>query len=124
GCMSAFGAGHGALWSALLEGRSALKPITRFNPDGFPSRFAGEIAELDVRECVPKSYRKATKVMARDTEIAVAAAKLAVEDAGIVTRGNAEDGGAETSKKLTYPPDRLGCNIGAGLIAAELDEMS
>ncbi len=122
GCVSCFGAGHAALWSALMEGRSGLKRITRFDPSGFPSRVAGEIADLDVRQYVPKSYRKATKVMARDTEIAVAAAKLAVEDAGIVTRGNAEEGGAEAA--LTYAPERMGCNIGAGLIAAELDEMS
>lgn len=113
--------GHAALWAGLMEGRSALKRITRFDPSGFPSRLAGEIADLDVRQCVPKSYRKATKVMARDTEIAVAAAKLAVEDAGIITRGNSED---ETGANLTYRPERMGCNIGAGLIAAELDEMS
>jgi hypothetical protein len=38
------------------------------------------------RDFVPKSYRKAVKVMARDTELTVAAARLAVEDAKLVTR--------------------------------------
>ena len=33
---------------------------------------------LDAKDHVPKSYRKAVKVMARDTEIAVACAALAV----------------------------------------------
>ena len=121
GCVSAFGAGHAVLWDGLVSGRSALKRITRFDPSGFPSRLAGEIAELDAKQYVPKSYRKAVKVMARDTEIAVAAAKLAVEDAGIITKGNSED---ETGSNYTYRPERMGCNIGAGLIAAELDEMA
>ena len=121
GCVSAFGPGHAALWSALVEGRSAIRRITRFDPNGFPSRLAGEIADLDAKNYVPKGYRKAVKVMARDTEIAVAAAKLAVEDAGIVTKGNSED---ETGANFTYRPERMGCNIGAGLIAADLDEMT
>jgi 3-oxoacyl-[acyl-carrier-protein] synthase II len=126
GCVSAFGPGHDALWSALVEGRSAIRRITRFDPSGFPSRLAGEIADLDARDYVPKNYRKATKVMARDTEIAVAAAKLAVEDAGLVTRGNAEaaEGTEDAEKALTYRKDRMGCNIGAGLIAAQTDEMA
>ncbi len=123
GCVCAFGAGHAALWDGLVSGRSAFKRITRFDPSGFPSRLAGEIADLDAKQYVPKSYRKAVKVMARDTEIAVGAAKLAVEDAGIITKGNSQDetgGGAD----YTYRPERMGCNIGAGLIAAELDEMA
>ena len=57
--------------------------------------------------------------MARDTELAVAAAKLAADDAGLVTDANSEGGVA-----LTYSPDRLGCHIGAGLISAETQEIS
>ncbi|MEK7324996.1 MAG: hypothetical protein AAB217_07035, partial [Chloroflexota bacterium] len=43
-----------------------------------------------------------------------AAAKLAVEDAGLVTRLHAETG----SPTPTYAGGRLGCQIGAGLIVA------
>jgi 3-oxoacyl-[acyl-carrier-protein] synthase II len=61
------------------------------------------------------------KVMARDIEIAVAAARLAVEDAGLVTRGTLPE---DSTDATTYPSDRVGCHIGAGLIAAETDELT
>lgn len=115
------GVGAEALWKGLVEGRSALGKITAFDASGFPCALGGEVREFAVKDYVPKSYRKATKVMARDTELAVAAAKLAVQDAGLTTRGTVEEG-AEAA--LTYPAARLGCNIGAGLIAAETEEMS
>jgi 3-oxoacyl-[acyl-carrier-protein] synthase II len=54
--------------------------------------------------------------MARDIEIAVAAADLAFKDAGLTTR-------ATDSAAMTVPAKRLGCNIGAGLICTDLDEL-
>jgi 3-oxoacyl-[acyl-carrier-protein] synthase II len=123
GVVSGFGVGMEPLWAALCEGRSCLAPIRRFDASGFACKLAGELPDgFAAKDHVPKSYRKATKVMARDSEIAVAAAKAAVEDAKLVTRGTI-DGDAE-SAATTYPAGRLGCQIGAGLIAAETDEMA
>ncbi len=120
GVVSGFGVGVGALWSALNEGRTCLGPITRFDPSGFATRLAAQLPDaFAAKDFVPKSYRKATKVMARDSEIAVAAARCAVEDAGLVTRGSEGE-----NPTPTYPASRLGCQIGAGLIAAETDEMA
>ena len=48
--------------------------------------------------------------MARDIQLAVTAAQLAVADAGLV------DGGVE--------PSRIGIDLGAGLISSELDELA
>jgi len=121
GAVTGLGVGIAALWQGLLEGRSCLAPITRFDASGFGCSLGGEIRDFSAKDYVPKGYRKAVKVMARDTEIAVAAAKLAVEDAGLVTRGVLADGDATP---MTYPPDRMGCQIGAGLIAAEVDELT
>lgn len=122
GVVSGFGVGIEPLWKALREGRSCLAPIRRFDASGFSSRLAGELPDgFGAKDHVPKSYRKATKVMARDTEIAVAAAKAAVEDARLITRGT-NDGDAAVA--TTYPGARLGCQIGAGLIAADTDEMA
>jgi 3-oxoacyl-[acyl-carrier-protein] synthase II len=120
GVVSALGTGAAALWEGLCAGKSGVGPITRFDPAGFESRVAGQVKDLSARDFVPKSYRKAVKVMARDIELAVAAAKLAVEDAKIATRGTSDAENAPT----TYPSERMGCHIGAGLIAAEAEELT
>ena len=119
GVITALGVGLDALWDAMLEGRTGLQRIERFDPSGFASQVAGELAEdaFNIRKIVPKSHRKATKVMCRDTELAVVAAAYAVEDAGLITA-------ATSSDPPTIDPDRVGCHIGAGLISAEVNELA
>jgi len=116
GLVTAAGIGRDALAAALDAGRSCVGAIGRFDAAGFPCRVAGELADFSARDFVPRSYRKSVKVMARDIQIAVAAADLAFRDAGIATPGT----GAEASD---VPPGRLGCNIGAGLICSDLNEL-
>ena len=120
GPVTTFGVGMDPLWSAMLEGRTGIKRIDRFNPCGFPCKIAAEIGAdlLEIRKLVPKSYRKATKVMCRDIEIAVAAAGAAVEDAGLTTRATDPD------SEPTIPGHRMGCQVGAGLIAADVNELA
>jgi 3-oxoacyl-[acyl-carrier-protein] synthase II len=110
------------VWDGLQAGACGLRKSSRLDLSGFACTLAGEIKdengrEFSAKDYVPKSYRKAVKVMARDTEIAVACAKLAVDDAGWITRGH--EGGTPT-----YPGGRVGCHIGAGLIAAETLEVT
>lgn len=147
GTVTALGVGRAPLWEGLCAGASGLRRITRFNPGGFPSRLGGEVRDFSAKDFVPKNYRKAVKVMARDIELAVAAAKCAVEDAGLVTRGNLPEGAVEAGLKnqgggveggedrrhraearchdgTTYPGERMGCHIGAGLIVAETEELA
>ncbi|MFA9480131.1 beta-ketoacyl synthase [Phycisphaerales bacterium AB-hyl4] len=118
GPVSALGMGIDANWDAWRDGRSAIAPIEAFDASAFHSRIAGEVRDLKVRDFVPKTYRKATKVMARDIEIAVACADLAARNAGLATKGTAPDA------EPTYAPARVGAHIGAGLIAADLDELA
>ena len=120
GPITAFGPGLDPLWQAMIEGRSAIRRIERFDPGGFECTVAAELDGdlLNVRKVVPKSYRKAVKVMCRDVELAVGGAAAAVEDAGLITK--ARDPDAEP----TIRPSRMGCHIGAGLICAEVDELS
>ena len=116
GAVTPAGIGAEALWQALMQGRSCITPIALFDPGGFTCTVGGQVDDFSARGFVPKSYRKATKVMARDIQLAVAAADQAVKDAGLVTR-------ADDADNMTYPPDRFGCNIGAGLINPDLTEL-
>jgi len=119
GVISCLGVGIEPLWEAMLQGKTGLMRIERFDPSGFSSQVAGVLAEdaFKVRKIVPKSHRKATKVMCRDTELAVGAAAEAVESAGLTTAGTSDD-------PPTIPPERVGCHIGAGLISAEVNELA
>jgi 3-oxoacyl-[acyl-carrier-protein] synthase II len=109
------------IWDALRAGRCGVAPLRRVSAGAFACRVGGEIpataGEFSAKDYVPKHYRKAVKVMARDTEIAVACAKLAVEHAGLSTR-------AHEGVQPTYASERVGCQIGAGLIAAETWELT
>lgn len=116
GIVSPLGIGTRAYWDALLSGACGIRKIAGFNPDGFPCRIGGEVPAYKIGDFVPKSYRKATKVMARDIELAVIAADDAFKDAGIQSKAYAEN--------ATLDGTRFGCNIGAGLISAELNELT
>ncbi|HEB60791.1 MAG TPA: hypothetical protein ENJ06_03100 [Phycisphaeraceae bacterium] len=118
GAVTGLGIGVEALWDALLAGRSAVAPMQSIEPGDFPCTYAAEVGEFKARDYVPKKYRKGVKVMARDIELAVGAAMLAVQDAALVTRGT--DADAEP----TYAPGRCGAQIGAGVIAAEVNELT
>ena len=119
GTVTPFGLGTGALWSALCEGKSGIGPCRTFDFSGFPTPFVAQVPDelFDVKTVVPKSYRKATKVMARDIELAVGAAMEAMNEAKLQTK-------AHESGAVTIPPARFGCHIGAGLIAAEENELT
>src|SRR4029079_5120670 len=116
GVISPIGIGTKAFWENLLAGKCGIVKIRQFDATGMGCSIAGEVPEYKIGDFVPKSYRKATKVMARDIELAVIAADDAFKHAGL------------KSKAYTETPDfdakRFGCNIGAGLISAELNEIT
>jgi len=116
GVISPIGIGSASFWASLLAGKVGLAPIHGFDPAGFPCRIAGEVPAYKIGDYVPKSYRKATKVMARDIELAVVAADDAFKDSGLKSKAYSET--------PDFDGERFGCNIGAGLINAELNELT
>ena len=124
GPVSGLGLGIGPTWEAAAAGRSAIARIDAFNPAGFGCHIGSQVRDFSVRDFVPKSYRKATKVMASDIEFAVAAAHLAAKDADLHTAGTDAELVGTADFKPTYDPARVGCHIGSGLIAAEVNELT
>jgi 3-oxoacyl-[acyl-carrier-protein] synthase II len=116
GVISPIGIGAKVFWENLLAGQMGVRRIASFDPAGLPSQIAGEVPAFKISEYVPKSYRKATKVMARDIELAVVAADDAFKDAGLKTRAYTDAPAINSA--------RFGCNIGAGLISADLNELT
>ena len=86
GLISPLGIGTRATWENLLSGQCAIGPIKAFDGSRFACSLAGEVPPYKIGDHVPKSYRKATKVMARDIELAVIAADDAMKDAGLQTK--------------------------------------
>jgi 3-oxoacyl-[acyl-carrier-protein] synthase II len=122
GVVSPAGLGIGETFDALVEKRCGIDRIKAFDPSRFAVQIAGELKAGGVKDCVPKGYRKATKVMARDIELAVMAAYYAVKDAGLKTKCLVERG--EAPGPSDVDSTRFGANIGAGLICADLNELA
>jgi 3-oxoacyl-[acyl-carrier-protein] synthase II len=116
GIASPIGIGVGPFWDALCAGTVGVSKITSFDAGGFASQIAGQVPAFKIGDYVPKHYRKATKVMARDIELAVVAADGAFKDAGLKSRAYTD--------KPEIDGTRFGCNIGAGLISVDLDELT
>ena len=116
GVISPIGIGAKTFWDNLLAGKVGVRRISNWDPSGFPSQVGGEVPAYKIGDYVPKSYRKATKVMARDIELAVVAADDAFKDAGLKSKAYAET--------PDIPTTRFGCNIGAGLINVDLNELT
>jgi len=116
------GVGAEAVWNALIEKKCGVKRIAAFDPSAFKSQVGGQLESFSMGNFVPKAYRKSTKVMARDIEIAVAAAYEAAKDAGLKTKCLIERG--EAQGPPNFDVTRFGANIGAGLICTDLNELA
>lgn len=96
GVVSPIGIGGEAFWHSLLAGDSGIRPMNLFDASVLSVRFGGQIPEFD-----PKLYvrpRKSLKVMSRETQIGVAAADLAIRDAGLGDGMVAPNGSASSSE--------------------------
>ncbi|MFO0972974.1 MAG: beta-ketoacyl synthase N-terminal-like domain-containing protein [Phycisphaerae bacterium] len=124
GVVSPVGLGIQPTFDALVDKRCGIRRIAAFDPARFDAQIAGEVAEFKVADFVPKNYRKFTKVMARDIELAVIAAYLAVRDAGLKTKCLIDRGEADGATAPNIDVTRFGANIGAGLICADLTELA
>jgi len=116
GSVSPLGLTVGDMWDGLCAGRCGIGRIAAFDPVGFSCQIAGQVPDFKVQQFVPKSYRKAVKLMSRDIKLAVAAADEALRSAGLVTKGI-------DPENVNVDPERVAINLGAGLISCDLVEL-
>jgi len=80
GVVTPLGIGKEAFWDGLANGRSGIRRITRFDPSDLSSQIAGEVPDFEPLDFMD---RKDARRLDRFTQFAVAAAALALADAGL-----------------------------------------
>lgn len=81
GVVSPLGLDAPATWEGLIQGRSGIGPITRFDASAFASRIGGEVKNFDpLKFLAPKEARR----MDRFAQFAVVAAREALSNSGLV----------------------------------------
>jgi 3-oxoacyl-[acyl-carrier-protein] synthase II len=127
------------IWDAIAAGTSGIAEITRFDPEGFETRFAGEVKGFDPASLLG---RKESRRMDRYTQLSVTAAKEAVAHSGLdipaeATRvgvligtgmGGMETFEAGTETLLTSGPKRISpffvpmmlANMASGTVSIEV----
>jgi 3-oxoacyl-[acyl-carrier-protein] synthase II len=98
GLVSPLGTGTDKTWQALLRGESGIAGLTRFDVSRYSTRFGGEVKDFDPLVFID---RKEVRKMDLFTRFAMAAAELAVADAGI--------------PRADLQSDRAGTYVGSGI---------
>lgn len=98
GVISPIGIGKDSFFKSLKEGKSGVDKITKFDTEGLSTKIAAEVRDFNPIDFIDK---KEAKRMDRYTQFAVAASKMAIDDASLDI--NALD------------QDRFGVCIGSGI---------
>jgi len=116
GVISPLGNTPETLWSALAAGRSGVAAMTLLPPAAQPLKYGAEARDFtgEIEDFGPlekerkKAIKKGLKVMCRETRMAVAAAQLAIADAGFAETPIAPDSSGVvlgSDYMLTMPED-------------------
>ncbi|MFC7516571.1 beta-ketoacyl-ACP synthase II [Herbaspirillum sp. GCM10030257] len=98
GCVSPVGNTIADAWAALIEGKSGIATITKFDATPFSTRFAGEVKGFNIEDYIPG---KEARHMDTFIHYGMAAGIQAIQDSGLaVTEENA---------------DKIGVIVGSGI---------
>ncbi len=98
GCITPIGFGVEGLWVGLQERRSAVRRITRFDPQPFRSQMAAEIDRFDATDFMDT---KRSRRLDRFGQFSLAAARMALDDAAL--------------DAAAIPSDRVAVQMGSAL---------
>jgi 3-oxoacyl-[acyl-carrier-protein] synthase II len=98
GVVSPIGIGKEAFWESLIAGKSGVDYITAFDPSPYACKVAAEVKDFKPTDFM---HERRTKHRGRFSQFAVAAAKLAVEDAQV--------------RLSTYSPERVVACVGTAM---------
>ncbi len=90
GAVTPGGIGWEKTWSALLAPRSGIRRISLFDPTGYRTQIAGEVAGFEARNFISEKLADATE---RFTHLALAATTLALKDSRLVLSPDSADTG-------------------------------
>ncbi len=82
GLITSLGTGVEKSWEAIKAGKCGIKEIESFDATDSAVKIAGEVTDFDPTEFGIE--KKEVKKLARNTQFAIAAAKMALEDSGLV----------------------------------------
>ncbi|MCX6338719.1 MAG: beta-ketoacyl-ACP synthase II [Candidatus Aureabacteria bacterium] len=85
-------------WESLVNGRSGIGRLMRFDASGYPTKIAGQVKEFNAVELVGR--RDDLDSLGVHTQFALAAARVAYDDAGL--------------KECALDPVRVGVYLGCG----------
>ena len=80
GIVAPNGIGVNAYWDALINGRSGITKITRFNASSYRSQIGGEVCDSELK---PYLESKTARRAARHSKLAIVSANLAAKDANL-----------------------------------------
>ena len=88
GVLASNAIGKDAFWAALRAGKSGVKPVSLFDTSKLRSKLAGEISDFKPEDILGQ---KGLRTLDRSTKLALAASKMAMDDAGISCPISEED---------------------------------
>jgi 3-oxoacyl-[acyl-carrier-protein] synthase II len=97
GVITPIGTGIDSFWESLINGKSGISEITRFNTERYPTRIAGEIKDFKPEEHMPYDL---AENLCRYSQLGFSATKMAIQDAGLDLD--------------SFNKDKVGVSIGIG----------
>ena len=83
GVVSSVGIGKEEFWKSIVNGSSGISKVDSFDTSEFRCHYAGEIKDFDAQEFI---HRRKIKFLGRTSQLAIAAASLALKDSGLPLR--------------------------------------